>query len=132
AGWEMASLRELAEHELRPYGQEKILIEGEDVELAPKQALALGMVFHELATNAAKYGALSTPAGKVAIAWDHAGDNEAVLTWAERDGPPVAPPDRKGFGTRLLDRGLSADLGGQPKLTFDAAGVRAVLPIRLA
>jgi two-component sensor histidine kinase len=94
-------------------------------------ALSLALAVHELATNAAKYGALSTPAGKVTIAWEQAGEDRAVLTWTERDGPLVRAPERKGFGTRLLDRGLAGDLGGRPELTFAVEGVRAVLPVRL-
>jgi PAS domain S-box-containing protein len=134
--WEGAALDDIVRQGVAPFIDDRepgrVSIDGPSLRVGASTALSLALAVHELATNAAKYGALSIPAGKVAIAWDQAGEDGAVLTWAERDGPPVTPPDRKGFGTRLLDRGLSADLGGQPKLTFDVEGVRAVLPIRLA
>jgi two-component sensor histidine kinase len=134
--WEGAALDDIVRQGVAPFIDDRepgrVSIDGPSLRVGASTALSLALAVHELATNAAKYGALSTPAGKVAIAWDQTGEDGAVLTWAERDGPPVTPPDRKGFGTRLLDRGLSADLGGQPKLTFAVEGVRAVLPVRLA
>lgn len=134
--WEGAALDDIVRQGVAPFIDDRepgrVSIGGPSLRVGASTALSLALAVHELATNAAKYGALSTPAGKVAIAWEQAGDDGAILTWVERDGPPVTPPDRKGFGTRLLDRGLSADLGGQPKLTFAAEGVRAVLPVKLA
>lgn len=134
--WEGAALDDIVRQGVAPFIDDRepgrVSIDGPSLRVGASTALSLALAVHELATNAAKYGALSTPAGKVAIAWDQAGEDGAILTWAERDGPPVTPPDRKGFGTRLLDRGLSADLGGQPKLTFAVEGVRAVLPVKLA
>jgi PAS domain S-box-containing protein len=127
AGWEMASLRELAEHELRPYGEEKILIEGEDVELAPKQALALGMVFHELATNAAKYGPLSTTNGVVRVSWAEGPDRILRIRWVEQGGPLVEPPTRRGFGSRLIYGSIEYELGGRAELVFDPDGLKARL-----
>jgi diguanylate cyclase len=125
AGWEMASLRELAEHELRPYGEEKILIEGEDVELTPKQALALGMVFHELATNAAKYGPLSTSQGLVRVSWSDGPDRILRIRWVEQGGPHVEPPSRRGFGSRLIYGSIEYELGGRCELVFDQDGLKA-------
>ncbi len=134
--WEGAGLEEIVLQGIAPFVDDqepgRIAISGPSLRVGASTALSLALAVHELATNAAKYGALSTPAGKVAVTWDRTGDDGAFLTWTERDGPPVRAPERKGFGTRLLDRGLSADLGGQPKLTFAAEGVRAVLPVRLA
>jgi PAS domain S-box-containing protein len=134
--WEGAALEEIVLQGVAPFVDDqepgRIAIGGPTLRVGASTALSLALAVHELATNAAKYGALSTPAGKVAIAWERAGEDGAILIWTERDGPPVSPPARKGFGTRLLDRGLAADLGGQPKLTFAAEGVRAVLPVRLA
>jgi PAS domain S-box-containing protein len=133
--WEGAGLEEIVLQGLAPFVDEqdagRIAISGPSLRVGASTALSLALAVHELATNAAKYGALSTLDGKVVIAWDHDDGGHAVLSWTERDGPPVRPPSRKGFGTRLLDRGLSADLGGQPKLAFDIEGVRAVLPLRL-
>jgi diguanylate cyclase len=127
AGWEMASLRELAEHELRPYGEEKILIVGEDVELAPKQALALGMVFHELATNAAKYGPLSTAQGLVRVSWSEGPDRILRIRWVEEGGPLVEPPTRRGFGSRLIYGSIEYELGGRAELVFEPDGLKARL-----
>src|SRR5690606_16719342 len=103
------------------------IIEGDDVLLSPKTALSLGMALHELATNAAKYGALSIPSGKVKIRWTmEPKDDERVvrLVWHERDGPPVVTPKRKGFGTRLIERALAYDLRGRVKLDFAPDGLR--------
>ena len=134
--WEGASLEEIVVQGVAPFVDDqdpgRIAIRGPSLRVGASTALSLALAVHELATNAVKYGALSTPTGKVAIAWRQTDEDGAILTWTERDGPPVRAPDRKGFGTRLLDRGLSADLGGQPKLTFAVEGVRAVLPVRLA
>ena len=133
--WEGAGLEEIVLQGVAPFVDDqdpgRIAISGPSLRVGASTALSLALAVHELATNASKYGALSTPAGKVAIAWEPTGVGGAVLTWTERDGPPVRPPERKGFGTRLLHRGVAADLGGQPELTFAVEGVRAVLPVRL-
>jgi PAS domain S-box-containing protein len=97
-------------------------IEGKPLRLAPRAALALAMALHELATNAAKYGALSVEGGRVAIAWTLDGDR-LRLDWRERGGPPVAPPERRGFGSRLIERGLESDLGGAAELRFEPEGL---------
>lgn len=80
------------------------------------------MAVHELATNAAKYGALSNDAGSIAVAWRIDGER-LRLRWEERDGPPVEPPLRKGFGSRLIERGLEYELDGTVRLDFAPAGV---------
>ena len=134
--WEGASIEEIVRQGLRPFVDEdepdRIAAGGPALRVGASTALSLALAVHELATNAVKYGALSVPAGQVVVAWEDLGDDQAVLRWTESGGPPVHAPARKGFGTRLLDGGLTADLGGQPKLSFGAEGVRAVLPIRLA
>ena len=134
--WEGASIEEIVRQGLRPFVDEdepdRIAAGGPALRVGASTALSLALAVHELATNAVKYGALSAPAGQVVVAWEDLGDGQAVLRWTESGGPPVHAPARKGFGTRLLDGGLTADLGGQPKLSFSAEGVRAVLPIRLA
>jgi two-component sensor histidine kinase len=87
-------------------------------------ALPLAMALHELATNAAKYGALSNDAGRVEIGWSvEDGGRRLALSWAERGGPAVAPPQRSGFGTRLIQHGLARELAGEVALAYDPAGV---------
>ena len=84
------------------------------------------MALHELATNAMKYGALSTSDGRVRVAWTLASEPGAPrldLTWTERDGPPVSPPTRRGFGSRLIERGLAAELSGAATIDFQPEGV---------
>ena len=97
-------------------------VAGEPLRLAPRAALALAMALHELGTNAAKYGALSVEGGRVSIVWTQSG-NRLRLEWRESGGPPVEPPARRGFGSRLIERGLAADLGGPPRLRFEPEGL---------
>jgi two-component sensor histidine kinase len=130
--WEGARLRQVAKRALEPFASKdaRVSIEGPDVWLTPKQALALSMALHELATNAMKYGALSNEAGTVVVNWvvaplDMLG--ELVLTWTERDGPPVSQPTRKGFGTRLIQRNLAHDLGGEATIEYRPNGVVSVI-----
>ena len=89
------------------------------------------MALHELGTNAAKYGALSVDGGRVSIAWDVEGDR-LRLEWRESGGPPVEAPSRRGFGSRLIERGLEADLDGRAELHFDPAGLRCEIEASLA
>jgi two-component sensor histidine kinase len=81
------------------------------------------MALHELMTNAVKYGALSVPAGSVAIRWTVRAGKDLVLRWEEKNGPRVAPPSRKGFGSRLIERSLAAELRGEVQLCHEPAGV---------
>jgi PAS domain S-box-containing protein len=106
-------------------------VEGEPLRLAPRAALALAMALHELGTNAAKYGALSAEGGRVSIAWSLAGDS-LRLSWREQGGPAVQAPSRRGFGSRLIERGLAADLGGTAALHFDPDGLRCDIHASLA
>jgi two-component sensor histidine kinase len=106
-------------------------VAGEPLRLAPRAALALAMALHELGTNAAKYGALSVEGGRVSIAWTQSGDR-LQLQWSETGGPPVVPPTRRGFGSRLIERGLAADLGGVASLRFDPGGLRCDIRASLA
>ncbi|HLL32069.1 MAG TPA: HWE histidine kinase domain-containing protein [Allosphingosinicella sp.] len=106
-------------------------VEGEPLRLAPRAALALAMALHELGTNAAKYGALSVEGGRVTIAWSQTGDR-LRLEWRESGGPPVEPRGRRGFGSRLIERGLAADLGGAAALHFDPSGLRCEIEASLA
>ena len=131
--WSSVLLQEVVAEELRPFmGSDRanIRIEGPAVPLEPRGALALGMAIHELATNAVKYGALSVPEGDVAVTWavEGAGDGRTlVLDWSEQNGPPVAPPNKRGFGTVLIERGLVHDLSGEARIEFLPEGVRATV-----
>ena len=133
--WRSAELREVARLEFRPHGPERYRLSGPPVSLSPAQALALGMLFHELATNAAKHGALSSGDGQVDVAWRVRRRGEArelEIDWTERGGPPVAPPARRGFGSRLIERGLQGQLGGDTTLDYAPGGLRCRLRLPLA
>ena len=138
--WEGASLREILAAELSPFGRDaenpRFSLDGEDIRLTPLQAVALGMAFHELATNAAKYGAFSTPAGRLNISWDIekvAAETGLRLKWVESGGPPVNQPVRRGFGTDLLEFAVPHDTGGEVTLDYAPKGVRCTffLPVML-
>jgi two-component sensor histidine kinase len=128
--WTSADLRGIADQALRPFRGEtaadeapRITLEGPDLRLPPEGALALTMILHELCTNAVKHGALSVPGGRAALTWVRETDSGAPtlrITWRERGGPPVAPPARTGFGTRLLERGLAGR--STASLAYAAAG----------
>lgn len=136
--WLAVGLGEVIDQVLQPFGFRKddadcFSVEGADVRLPPKAALTLAMVFQELATNAAKYGALSKPGGKIALAWTTvptADGDRMELCWRESGGPPVAEPSRKGFGSRLIEGGLAQELGGEVHLDYEPAGLvcRIVMP----
>jgi two-component sensor histidine kinase len=128
--WQGAPLREVVDTVIGPLAgsdQSRFAIGGPDVELGPRHALSLTMVLHELCTNAVKYGALSVPGGRVSILWSSDG-REVDMTWEESGGPPVRPPERRGFGTKLIKGSLRAGLGGT-ELDFPSTGV--VCRIRL-
>jgi PAS domain S-box-containing protein len=133
--WEGADIHEVVHQAVRPFTDDhdsaRILIEGPDLRIGPNAALALSLALHELGTNAVKYGAFSSLTGSVTINWDLASDGLTAVRWKETGGPWVSAPTRKGFGSRLLDGGLTADLGGRPQLIFARDGVEAVLPIRV-
>lgn len=131
--WSRASLRVAIENVMDVYCQdqpERCELSGPEVRLTPKRAISLSMAFHELATNALKYGAWSTKGGKVSIAWNIREEGEGTrlrLEWRETGGPAVSPPARRGFGSRLIERGIAAEMGGQAELRFDAAGLVCVI-----
>jgi PAS domain S-box-containing protein len=123
--WEGADVREVVERATAPFttaAEPRIRASGPGVTLTPQQALAISMALHELATNAAKYGALSVLGGWADVRWRTNG-GRLQLTWEERGGPPVTPPANRGFGSRLLERGLAGDLQGEVSLDFRATGV---------
>ncbi len=123
--WEGVSITRLLHEELEPFGprNHSVTIEGADVVLTPKSALSLSLAIHELVTNAAKYGAFSTPGGNVAVRWTLADDNSVSLSWAETGGPLVLPPTRRGFGSALIERALAMETGGRATLHYLPGGV---------
>ena len=134
SSWRSAALRDILLAEFRPHGVERYRLEGPDLALSPARALALGLLFHELATNAAKYGALSSPEGCVRVHWSvegGPGGDRLVIAWTEEKGPRVSVPTRKGFGSRLIERSLRGELGGEATLAYHADGIhcRVVLPL---
>ena len=125
--WNGADVRSIAESVMEPYMAEpgRVEMAGPHIRMKSAQALALSMVLHELATNAAKYGALSNVFGKVTMSWGLDG-NQLNLLWRERGGPPVAEPERKGFGSRLIAQGLGAQ-NGSTEVTYEKTGVVCVI-----
>jgi two-component sensor histidine kinase/PAS domain-containing protein len=121
--WSGAELREVVAGAMEPFAVARIDCAGDALEISPKHALALSLALHELATNAAKYGALSSPNGRVELRW-HADAGMLHVTWRESGGPAVTPPTRRGFGSRLIEDGLLCDLGGDTRLDYAADGVR--------
>ena len=133
--WAEAELGKLLEATLEPYlSKGNLALSGPPVVVPPRAALMVCMAVHELATNAAKYGALSTPSGRVDLSWTvdgQSGGRSAQLKWAERDGPPVDAPQRRGFGSRLLERGIQAELHGSTAINFLPSGVECEINIPL-
>lgn len=124
--WEGASLEDILRAALAPWLQEsRITLSGPYLHLGAQQALALTMAFHELATNAVKHGSLSAPEGRLKVAWKVGAD--VVIEWNETGGPMVSPPQKQGFGSRVLNRALAAELGGSVELDFDGRGLRCVI-----
>jgi two-component sensor histidine kinase/PAS domain-containing protein len=134
--WQGADMRSLA-RALQPFAGERaeaIEIEGAPLRLDARQALSVSLVLHELATNAAKYGALSVPKGRVRLSWqiELADEGRQVrLRWEERGGPPATAPLETGFGTELIRRAFGFELGGTADLAFEPEGVRleATFPV---
>jgi two-component sensor histidine kinase len=125
--WAGAPLREVVEGALAPHvsAPDRIALSGPPVPLGGRQALSLALVVNELATNALKYGALSAPGGQIGIEWEadlRTPDGAFLWRWRERGGPQVAPPTRRGFGSRLIERVLPADFGGTVDVDYRAEG----------
>jgi len=127
--WQSADLKTLVEETLSAYGNDDGKdkeIDGPRVRLTPKQGLGIALILHELATNAAKYGALSTSEGRLSVRWQLDGTEAAPavrLHWRERNGPPVQPNLARGFGTRLIERSSTYELGGAAELRFEPHGL---------
>lgn len=135
--WDGAGLADLVREALSPFSvteghAEWVTISGENIRLSPKAALALGIAFHELATNAVKYGAFSNEAGTVSIEWSLESKPDGrwlCLHWREKDGPLVKPPTRKGFGSRVIEQGLAHELDGQIKLEYLTGGIVCTIDV---
>jgi len=133
--WHGADLEEVVQRALRPFagaGSSQVRLEGPAVWLQPRAALAMALVLHELATNAVKYGALSSAAGRVTLAWTFDAPAERLrMAWTEAGGPPVRPPTRRGFGSRLIERALRSELQGRADMTYDPAGLVCLMDAQL-
>jgi len=131
--WVEASLRAIIDGVVGVHcrdAPERCEISGPDVHLEPKTGISLSMGLHELTTNAIKYGAWSNAVGKVSIKWTVHGSGAGArlrLEWRESRGPSVSPPSRRGFGSRLIERGLAAELGGEASIRFEPAGLVCVI-----
>jgi two-component sensor histidine kinase len=133
--WEGADLGEVVREAVAPHcgdDRGRLAANGPQVMLPARMALALAMALHELCTNAAKYGAFSRPGGRVAIEWLLVVRGEQTrlrLTWRESGGPPVVLPSRRGFGSRLIERGLARELNGEVRLDYDPGGVVCTIDV---
>ncbi len=132
-GWVGADLRKLMVTAIVPYvqrGKDNYSATGPAVMLRPNAAATLGMVFHELATNAVKYGALSVPAGRIDLSWqieESAGGRRLAISWTERNGPRVHPPKHDGFGSIFVERSVEFELEGTVGLEFEPSGVQCTI-----
>jgi PAS domain S-box-containing protein len=132
--WSASTLRDLIAQQLDPYTKDRVdalALAGPKLLVNPKQALTLSLVIHELAANAAKYGALSVPAGRIDIRWLIGPERKLRLTWQESGGPRVAPPTRRGFGSQLIEFNIAHEFGGEARLDYEPAGLVCVLTIPL-
>jgi two-component sensor histidine kinase len=132
--WQGIPLTELVHRELAPYATgSNLRIEGSDEILSAEAGQAIAMVFHELATNAAKYGALSTKGGHVSVSWSHRRNGHArswlSIRWEESGGPNVVPLTRSGYGTSVIRDLIPYELGGTVELVHAPEGVRCQLEI---
>ena len=132
-----AGLRDVVRESLAPFGvtddrAERFAIAGDNYRLTPKAALAFGIAFNELATNAVKYGAFSNEAGTVSIRWtlENKPDGRWLrLHWREKDGPIVVAPKRKGFGSRVIEQGLPHELGGEVAIDYLPNGIVCTIEV---
>jgi PAS domain S-box-containing protein len=135
--WRSAGLLDVINDALEPFGADderarRVEITGDNIRFGPKSALALGISFNELATNAVKYGAFSNENGSIRIEWTvepSPTGRRLHLIWTEKDGPAVTPPTRKGFGSQVIERGLAHELGGTVELNYRAKGVVCTMDI---
>jgi PAS domain S-box-containing protein len=123
--WDSTEIADLIVQVLTTYGSERFTTDGPNLRLSPRSALALTLALHELATNAAKYGAFSIPSGRVTITWsvEHTHSPQLFFRWQEQQGPVVSQPTRKGFGSQLIERALAFELNGEVRIMYDPQGV---------
>jgi PAS domain S-box-containing protein len=134
--WDAASIKDVVDDALLPFcSHNRCRIEGPEVPIPPQTAVSLALALHELATNASKYGALSNDSGSICVSWT-VEDDQLDFRWTERGGPPVVQPERRGFGTRMIERTLASEFGGTVDLDFASEGltcrVLARIPSRKA
>jgi two-component sensor histidine kinase len=130
--WAGAEIQNLVKEELAAYSQDnetRLQIDGPKLLLEPNAAQAIAVTLHELATNAAKYGALSVSGGHVQVEWSREPNGRLVLRWTEKDGPPVKPPTRKGFGTRAIEAMIRGQLKGELRFDWRAIGLACEISI---
>ncbi|WP_052003577.1 HWE histidine kinase domain-containing protein [Microvirga sp. BSC39] len=138
--WEGAGLVEIVAQAFAPYRDLsedgcRIRLEGPDLRVNPSMALSLSMAMHELCTNAAKYGALGASEGQVRVSWspqETASGPRLAMRWEEHGGPPVSPPSRKGFGSRLIQDGLAREPNGEVRLVYRPEGVVCTIDVPLS
>lgn len=137
--WAGANLKQVVDGAISVHGARTVAdrfdVSGPSVRLQPRQMLALSMALHELGTNAAKYGALSVATGRVEVTWTttrSANGRTLRLQWREAGGPPVLPPTRRGFGSKLIERALRDAMDGEVSLTFKPTGVMCTVMAHLA
>ena len=121
--WTAASMHEIVNDAVAPFcTEDRCRVEGPELRINPRAAVSIALAVHELATNASKYGGLSSDGGRVEVQWTTNG-KRLTFIWRELRGPPVATPSKRGFGTRLIERGLASDLDGVVTLDFDPGGL---------
>jgi PAS domain S-box-containing protein len=137
--WRSADLRDIVKAATAPHvdrSEDQIAIEGQALTVTPRAALTLALALHELTTNASKYGALSVPDGRIDVRWtiEQQPPKPGVLRleWRERNGPPVTPPTRQGFGTRFIEGSVATELRGKARLSYEPAGLVCTMDIPLA
>jgi PAS domain S-box-containing protein len=123
--WSAASLRQIIDGSVTPYRANpgQLTISGDDLRVSPKPAVVMALAFHELAINALKYGALSVAGGHVEIHWSVEGGDRLEIDWTEQGGPAVRPPERRGFGSRIVELALPGELGGQVDVDYRVEGL---------
>jgi PAS domain S-box-containing protein len=130
--WTGAELNGLVAEELSPYcqnGDTRVRIDGPNLLLEPTTAQTIAVTLHELATNAAKYGALSVPTGHLHVEWSRATDGRLALRWTETGGPPVKPPTRRGFGTRVMESMIRDQLKGEMRFEWRMEGLECEIAL---